>query len=339
MSAERNDPAVAWAQLRIGNKLPGPQGLPTRTAVDLGERGVARYALDGAGCPRVLLPLAPREAAPRLDLGSSLKIGELAMMERGANTRYVEVVCKEPALEQVFADVIQEILDRITTGVNTATACATTAEEFSRLFLRDSSLKIDKARIMGLVGELLCLNALLAVNPASWRTWVGGDGNRNDFRCSDHGVEVKTTAGGAMSASIASLQQLEVAPKGSLLFLLYRLDPTQNGSITIQTLVLQALDRCSNRLELRKRLAEIGCIDSSAAEWNDTSFEHVCTYGWFVNDCFPRVVAGVFAGGSVPLGVSRMTYEIDLSHVSNSALSGDGLQDAIGRFASLVSPE
>lgn len=314
MSSDRA--ADRWATLRRGGHESSALEIPSLdTGISTGY-GTVRLALGGKGEARLLLPIRQSEKL-NLEAGSqSIHIGSQNYQLNGSTTRYLDVMCLASALEGVFTEVADEIILRIEMGHSAQEACSTTIGDFRQL-LAPPTVMIDTQTVTGLVGELLLLNRLLLLSPFAWKLWRGPLMERHDFRGGSDALEVKTTSRvSSSSVMISALDQLLEPEGGRLHLVLYNLEAATGASLSVSGLAQQAIAVASEPMEVRNLLANMGCVDPGLDIWNSQRFELAGERHYEVKDGFPRIVPSTF-GGSVPPGIERVLYELDLSAASS----------------------
>lgn len=92
-----------------------------------------------------------------------------------------------------------------------------------------------------------------------------------------------------------------------------RLEPVDGGALSVAALHRAIIEHGADELVLDERLAELGCRDPQAEEWNTTSFalEGIDTYTVVAG--FPSITPASFPGSILPAGIVALTYEIDLT--------------------------
>jgi hypothetical protein len=170
---------------------------------------------------------------------------------------------------------------------------------------------------VGLVGELAFLSSLLDAGVAAetaLESWVGPDDAPQDFALGDGAVEVKATVATAgFLAKIGSLEQLDDSVLSPLFLAGMRFSVAESGT-TLPERVAVMEDRLAGDpasvSAFRERTLAAGYLGSHADRYTRRFLDkearvHAVTEG------FPRLVRG-----SVPEGVSKALYEIDLSRAS-----------------------
>lgn len=315
MSTEPSVARDGWATLRRSGQKVSELEIATRsTDIETGF-GPARLALGQNGEARLLLPLSPGEHAGELQEGQSLQLRLTQISKGGEVLDFLDLVCRDPALEHVFNEVVDEILDRIRRGSGCVAACTSTLKDFRDLLDNAPEPTVDVKRIRGLVGELVYLDRLLNLDGRAWELWRGPlkGGERHDFRGRNTSVEIKTTARvSATRVRISSIDQLAIPTDGSLHLMKFVLEQAAGAPLTVFTLASRILARCTDPDQLKSRLAGMGCDDHASSAWNAAAFQLEADEAYEVRDGFPRIVAESFLASVVPTGVSNVEYDIDL---------------------------
>lgn len=278
--------------------------------------GPVRYALDDSGSPRLLIPCTwvdGLESLTKLS-GPSLSVRLSSLQGQSGRSIYIDVTLATPALSKVFAELCQEVLRRLSAGGNPADAVSNTIQDFRALLADPSSQVVSETAIGGLIGELLFLLKITQRGNSSASAWTGPMGQRHDFRTRKGAVEVKTSLRKATARiHIHGIEQL-TAPAGSPLWLAhFRIEPASSGRLSVSTLVDELVGLGVSPQELSSRLAAIGCMDPHSLAWNGQSYELEGFDLYSVTEGFPKLDSALFEGGTLPLGVSELIYQIDLS--------------------------
>lgn len=175
---------------------------------------------------------------------------------------------------------------------------------------------------LGLVGELHFLKRFLdfGVAPMSvLNGWVGPDDAPQDFLLGEGAIEVKATmSSSGFPVRIGSLEQLDDSVTSPLYLAAVRFSRTEAGA-TLPELVAQVEQRLSGESGgvdlLRERLLLAGYFSSHMGHYS-RRFEPQERRIFLVTQGFPRLTPG-----TVPLGVTRTHYELNLDH------AGEFLQD------------
>ncbi len=183
-------------------------------------------------------------------------------------------------------------------------------DNWAELFKTRAQEGLTREEVLGLIGELLVVEALLIdskVTPDTLiRGWRGPDGDARDIGFNGARIEVKAQRStGALKLRISSLAQLD--DRGDRVFVvLIRLSPAETGrSLTDLVQVLQTrLEHIPMAsLEFERKVALSRMSIDSALSHEKYSMDDRLVYA--VSEGFPRLVPAI-----VPLGVTAAQYEI-----------------------------
>lgn len=313
-----------WAVLRSGNQTDGNFEIRTMPTDVITPSGKVRLALGPNKEPRVLLPLRERETLPRSGAADALSLTVSSFTHEGRSVRFIDLVCKPRELENVFGEVVDEMLARVAQGTNCISAIESTIEDFRSLLVQSSDQEVAPNVVVGLVGELLILNRLLDRSVSGWQAWKGPTGDRHDFRRGNTSLEVKATVQAGQSAVVIhGLEQLEIPSDGSLYLLRLVLESVSAGNLGISGLAKSALTKADKPDEIRKLFAAIGCEDYDKPRWNRQSFRIESESFYQVRNGFPRLTASMLAAGVAHAALSAISYSVDLSFASHFLSSSE----------------
>jgi Putative PD-(D/E)XK family member, (DUF4420) len=180
-------------------------------------------------------------------------------------------------------------------------------------FMRKGAQSLSPESEIGLVGELTVLRAIIDAGlplASAIESWVGPLDGVRDFEIGTGSLEVKATLSSAgFPAKIGSLEQLDDSVRQPLFLAGARLRQTETGQ-SLAELVAEMRDVAAGEPEavrlLSERLIAAGYFDAHAERYV-RRFALADTRVVEVTEGFPRLTPG-----SVPLGVTGATYEIDL---------------------------
>jgi hypothetical protein len=184
---------------------------------------------------------------------------------------------------------------------------------------------------LGLVGELQILSTILqAAYPValSVEAWKGPQRGLHDFVLDGGVIEVKTAiASRGFPAHITSLDQLDESLVRPLYLAAVRLNVAPIGKTLSQYVdslrEVLALHEDA-RADFDSRLIEAGFMDSMGGSY--VRAFHVASVSYYeVGDGFPRLTRA-----SVPRGVTRAIYDLDLDLVSQVPKSGEEILRQLG---------
>jgi hypothetical protein len=311
-----------WRRLRSARTQDGDLGIPSVELPIRLEAGVPRLAVGRLGEALLLIPLAAGAQSPETPESRGLAVREAVLSIRGEPVRFLELACPEVRLEGVFEQVVEEVLRRLAEGETAAEAVADTVAEFRDLLDRPARA-ITVEALIGLLGELLVLNELLAISPTAWRAWTGPTAGRHDFRAGHSAVECKTSrraAGGRIT--ISAIDQLEAPAAGKLLLRVLVLEPDAGGALSVARAANAALAAASDATALRERLLSAGWTPDGT-DLMGMRFS-VLDDAWYqVVDDFPRLTRRSLLDGDLPPGIVGLTYTLQLDAADDFRLDAD----------------
>lgn len=325
---------LAWNALSGGSDSDGwrtitvaPAGACSLTA---GRRFPGNEEALLAGFVSVALP-----SAEKLPEGLGFSVSRVDPYKDGKT--WVALTRKEPGSLGIFTQMVADV-------VGAMDAMSTQSDErilralISRLrawqeFMRKGQQPMSPEAEVGLVGELTILGAMMGAGvPASVAVegWVGPLDRAQDFEVGTGALEVKSTlAAAGFAAQIGSLEQLDDSVRQPLFLAGARLAQRDTGMPLPAIVQAIEMDIGSDAEALRMfgdRLLAAG-FRADQADSYVRRFALESTRILEVVDGFPRLTIG-----SVPNGVRRASYEIDLDRVAAPEV---GLADALRKLGAL----
>lgn len=311
---------IAWERLRGSTNDDESSGLPSLELPVATHAGQIRLSMGPGGEARILIPILSGEAFPNIGDGPSLLLKDSVLLIRGVPVRFIDITCRHSELEQVFREVVTEILGRIGAGEVPGAAVEGAVNDF-RSLLRARRQDITVESVIGLLGELVILNQLLDENPDGWKMWNGPRRGRHDFRAGPQAIEVKTSLRAQQRVvEITSLDQL-AEPNGGLLHLAcFFIEHDPHGELHVPELAKQAISKASDTTALRALLSACGYDPDDSKSWSEFRFTLLSFEMYRVVDGFPRLTPKNFREAVLPPGVSHFRYRIDLSAATDFRL-------------------
>lgn len=195
-----------------------------------------------------------------------------------------------------------------------------------RAFLRDQSGGLTRHETVGLIGELLLLEDLLARTPDALAYWKSPDDGLHDFENRGQALEVKTSLGAARRLHVTALDQLDAAGLGSLhvahVRLVEQADGVTLGALAERIAGQLASDRDRRQFAnalLRRGLAPGADSDSGPA------VRHAGTEFYAVRDGFPCL-----SRSGVPVGIADAVYQIEVQALGGFLTDVGHAMNALG---------
>lgn len=334
MARQNNEFLMAWSSLSTNTTNTGWQ---TISVMPVGPLSLAagRRTPDNAEAVMVGFPSA------QLGVGIKLPEGQGFSVER-ANPDdpyilWLTLTRKTTGNIDMFTDMACNIIDVLDQAAVTGTDVNKLLHIFIRRvsawqeFMRKETQTLSPEAEIGLIGELLTLNAIIEAGVHTTTTvegWFGPlDGNQ-DFVLGTGALEVKSTLSSAgFPARIGSLEQLDDSIHQPLFIVGQRLKQTDSGFslsdlIEITRNIISEDALASSMLEDRL-LA--GCYFDAHAERYSRRVISIETLLIEVNTSFPRLTIG-----QVPIGVTKVIYDIDLDKASGQRIDITSALNKIG---------
>jgi hypothetical protein len=234
--------------------------------------------------------------------------------EEGRN--YLDISTTDSRLVIDGYTMLMSIADRIQlAGADPLEAFVDTLEVW-RSILTERSRMSATAEI-GLFGELLVLQAVIATGVAGPTAWRGAVGEEHDFGLPDVDAEIKTTTGERRQHWVHGLGQL--AGTGATPLWVVSLQITRAGDGYGHTLpelidaVLASVDKPKHDLII-KNLAEVGWREDARDLFDERWRLRSAPLALEVDDSLPRLTHAVLKRADLDTsGLRQVTYEIDLT--------------------------
>lgn len=334
MARPNNEFLMAWSSLTNADAEPGWQAIALPSTGPLQLRA-GRRSPDNAEAVLVCFPSAKLTAADKLPEGQGFAI-ERADPD-GSGKLWLALTRKSAGSAELFAsmacDVVGALDDSVAAGSDEGKLLRVFIGRVGawQEFMRKGSQALSPEAEVGLIGELALLRAIIeaGVAPATAiESWVGPLNGIQDFEIGAGALEVKATLSLAgFPARIGSLEQLDDSTRQPLFVAGARLRQSESGQNLpgIVEAMRQAIkgDGEAERL-LSERLLAAGYIDSHADRYQ-RKFELAGTRVVEVAGNFPRMTAG-----SVPVGIMKAMYEIDLDKAPGDNVGAEGALKKLG---------
>jgi hypothetical protein len=296
-----------------------------------------RLALGPDDGARLLLPLSAGEPFPKIAEARGLTLTDSVFMLEGRPRRFIDLVCKSRELEEVFRDLVVEVLRRIDAKETPAKAVEGSIKDFRDLLLGARTQNISAESAVGILGEFALLERLLKIDREAWKAWTGPLDGRHDFRAGPHAIEVKSsTRSQRKSVQISALDQLAEPPGGTLALFHQVFEEDSGGDLTIPILASRILTLSSDSEAVAELFVNAGYDATFDSQWDQFRFSAFQEDAYRVGPGFPRLVPADFQSGELPSGVSHFRYTVDLSTASQFVLRKEEFNEDLARLVSCL---
>ena len=174
-------------------------------------------------------------------------------------------------------------------------------------------------RIYDTLGELCVLKTLISAGEEA--AWNGPDGASYDIELPDRFVEVKSsTVRDRKEVTISSQFQLD-PPNKRLELVFCQFEPTICSGESIDSVVKWFEDIGYNVNTINEKLLSKGFEIGMSSRKRTFLLHNMLMYT--VDENFPRITPASFVGGTMPAGITKKSYSVDLSGmVPKSMLQG-----------------
>ena len=192
-----------------------------------------------------------------------------------------------------------------------------------RQFLRDRRDGLSRSETIGLIGELLVLERLLAAVPGVLPSWQSPDDGLHDFESNGHALEVKTGLGPSSSITISTLDQLDATGLRQLDLLHVRLVDAPGGRCLRD--IVSAIDGMlpddATRRAFENALLRRGLMPDDDAARLTPRVQQRSIDAYSITDGFPRLIRA-----NLPLAITEATYTLDVRAIT--AFAADATADS-----------
>lgn len=230
---------------------------------------------------------------------------------------YLDICCTDPALNSEFQEVAVDVLESVVAAVEPVTEALKVIDRWRRL-LRAGAAGLRENERIGLFAELsvlVALNESGADVPSS--CWTGPLRAAHDFELTERCLEVKGIGYASSAIRVHGLEQLAKHDSRPLHLVLATVELDPAGA-TVPSLVQRLRELLPDDRDLIKRLHQAR-VDLTDPAIRFSAYSLTSLFVVDVDDDTPRLVESSFAYGSAPVGVGRVTYDLDLSELLGHA--------------------
>jgi hypothetical protein len=265
---------------------------------------------------------------------AGVQIYERILDDIKGRRKFIDVVCLKPDLNDLFNILIGEIFDGLNPDLNNSNdICVKTLSRWRELIEKGFQEKISEHQIIGLFGELNLLLKLVKSNPNTLEYWKGPLKARHDFMAPGISIEVKTSKRRyGRFIEINGYDQLEPLPGNSLFVLYIKLESTMEG-ISIKDIIGDILKNSVEKELFFTLLAGAGFSVDIINFAENFKFRIVEDRIYDVENNFPHMTSKSFKGDSLPPGILKISYEIDISNEPPFPLNAENEEKLIEKIS------
>ena len=204
-------------------------------------------------------------------------------------------------------------------------------QEYRDFFRGNNIKKLTAEEIRGLIAELSTLKKLLSHNNDIFDSWHGPDSERHDFRRNNISIEVKSTSSKNKICKVSDIDQLDKPVDVKLYCDYYQFEKDDQG-LSIPSLIKDIKDMGVSDREFENKLNDLG-YDIAETKYYDEptrKFRIINNNQFIVDSQFPKITYESFKDNKIPIGVSKLNYQINLEGIPN--LTTDQVGEYIKTF-------
>lgn len=302
------------------------------------EAGCPLLSIDTQGQRHILLPASAPLQFAEDHRSTGVHMNRSQWRENDKPVYGIDVVCLKPHLNDLF-DLIAIDIFRLLNDIP-GRPDATVQKVLNRwreLLSRDPGQLPDKAKIVGLLGELTVLHRLAELHPNALTCWTGPLGSRHDFSGRGAAIEVKSTMRRhGLVLTINAVDQLLPPDDGTLHLIVLRFEEAPMDGQSVGELISRLERTGVDRADLLRKLADVGFSPDVITAVDSQKFRLLESRQYLVDESFPRIIPTSFSSGSLPNGVISLTYDIDLSSVPPYPLTEDMAKRILEAFIGVL---
>lgn len=293
------------------------------------------FGVDGDRCRHLLIPVENDAELQEDRRSAGVQVVVHELLERQDRRRFVDLACRRPNLNGVFAILAGEVLDELRKDeTQPDVLCIEILDRWRELLKSHGTGMLGTAALVGIFGELWQLRKASAHNPRCVDAWVGPNGRRHDFERGGVALEVKaSTLRHGRLFEIHGHRQLEAPDGGQLYLAAMKLEEVVDRGHAVPDLLQQLFEAGVPRQPVVARLAKLGYDVGHEEVYRQQRFAVVEDRLYQVEDAFPKIVGGSFGSGDIPAGVVDLKYVIDLTGEPPFPLSDEDVAEVFKRLS------
>lgn len=237
------------------------------------------------------------------------------ILSREESQRALVLVTNAPEVEEPFASLCSEFIAPGENGKARISILQDPVAWWKRWKELLGNKSID-ARIYDVLGELCVLYVLLKSGEEAF--WNGPNGASYDIETERRFVEVKSTLSRSKrEVTINNQFQLD-PPCKKLNLVLCAFEPSVRSGISINGIIEKLNGLGYNITLINQQLVNMGFEEGMSSRNKVFILHEMLEYD--IGPDFPRITPESFVGGTLPRGVTKITYTVDLAGMNYEAL-------------------
>ena len=264
--------------------------------------GLILATLSASNSPEMIIEINGIEIEPGKRWSSNLNVSGLELFYETLDINQESKPClilkpKKEGQYEVFFAVADFLVEKISANSELKAAPETLEAVIRKWidFWSRERASASREKILGLIGELLALEAWVDLSEKTYSVWQGPLGDPKDFRGSHDALEVKVsgTRTGPLVHQISSVKQLQIPDQGQLHVLSFRIGLGEVGSRSLDELVnstanLDIFQNDLGRAHLELALESAGYNDQLPLEFSKFDIHESQLFE--IRENFPRLI-------------------------------------------------
>jgi hypothetical protein len=251
------------------------------------------------------------------------ELSELLRIERrmlvdpesgGAANAYTCLTASPGFDRTLFGAICDELIREMRDEQDPAELMSAIVDEWSDLLSHVESRRLSKEAIIGLFGELICLEALLGNDsiPAV-ESWLGPEGHRHDFVWTGASAEIKSTVRtDGLQIRVHDADQLTPESGRELHLVAVRLEWNPGGT-SLTELIRRVIAKLDDSSLLLERLKLVGIPPGAIDEYSDFRLRVIGAVTFRITDEFPAITLKTLAGITEESRITQIAYSLNLT--------------------------
>lgn len=288
-------------------------------------------AIDSKGMRHLLVPVYNISDVYEDRKSSGVHIIAHELIDNSTRYLFMDIACRKSHLQEIFSTLIAEMLMELKDDPSKPSkTCLLILERWRELLERERSSLLSVERLAGIFAELLYVHEIVRLRPDALDFWVGSTGARHDLSGGNISIEVKSTlARHGRFFEIHGHDQLEPQQDGELYLAAVKLERVTSGGESVPDLLRIISESGADYHRLCNLLYQVGYDINDNDTYDQIRFIVRENILYPVDDSFPKITSASFKSETLPDGIVRLDYQIDLTGQPPYPLSDDEKNDVL----------
>jgi hypothetical protein len=301
--------------------------------------GAIAHAIDSSERRHLLIPLDEAQSPMDDTSRRGVSVRTHSLIDKNVERRYLDVACLLPQLNDIFALLCDEIIERLReTPDGPSTVCQTVLARWRELLAPAEGPLLGQNTLAGLLAELHLVEQLAVSGPShAVALWTGPNRSRFDFTGRVAAAEVKATIlRERVEVEIHGLTQLDPPAGIELGLYVERLELVPEGGDSVPDVIERLYGAGCDPVELSRKLQECGYSTLDSDLYRNMRFRVLESRWYLVDDSLPRITTSSFVMPEVLNRISKIRYSINLTASPPAQMSPYAVKRFIAKMAAEV---